>query len=85
MLNRTIFVKLRNKFDLLVEIIINNIEVLLMLETKTYSYFPKAQVVIQDYLITYRLNRTTNDGGILLHIREDFCEDFCDLCVKFYD
>ena len=56
-----------------------------MLETKTYSYFPKAQVVIQDYLITYRLNRTTNGGGILLHIREDFCEDFCDLCVKFYD
>ena len=61
---------LRNKFDLLVQILRNNLDILLISETKIDSSFPTAQFQIEGYT-TYRLDRNTNGGGILLYIRED--------------
>ena len=60
----------RNKFDSLVRMLHNNLDILLISETKIDSSFPTAQFQIQGYT-TYRLDRNTNDGGILLYIRED--------------
>ena len=61
---------LRNKIDSLVQILHNNLDILLISETKIDSSFPTAQFQTEGYT-TYRLDRNTNGGGILLYIRED--------------
>ena len=61
---------LRNKFDSPVRMLHNNLDILLISETKVDSSFPTAQFQIEGYA-TYRLDRNTNGGGILLYIRED--------------
>ena len=61
---------LRNKFDSLVRMLHNNLDILLISETKIDSSFPTAQFQIEDYA-TYRLDRNANGGGIPLYIRED--------------
>ena len=48
----------------------NNLDILLISETKIDSSFPTAQFQIEGYT-TYRLDRNANGGGILLYIRED--------------
>ena len=47
----------------------NNLDILLISETKIDSSFPTAQFQIG--YTTYRLDRNVNGGGILLYIRED--------------
>ena len=59
-----------NKFDSLVQMLHNNLDILLICETKIDSSFPAAQFQIEGYT-TYRLDRNTNGGGILLYIRAD--------------
>ena len=61
---------LRNKFESLVRILHNNLEILVISETKIDSSFPTVQFQIEGYT-TYRLDRNANGGGILLYIRED--------------
>ena len=48
----------------------NNLEILLIPETKIDSSFPIAQFQIEGYT-TYRLDRNANGGGRLFYIRED--------------
>ena len=60
---------LRNKLDSLVRMLHNNLDILLISETKIGSLFPTAQFQIG--YTTYRLDRNANRGGILLYIRED--------------
>ena len=48
----------------------NNLDILLIAETKIGSLFPAAQFKIEDY-ITYSLDRNANGGGILPYIRDD--------------
>ena len=61
---------LRNKFDFLVQIMSNNVDLLLVSETKVDSSFPNAQFHIAGYTM-YRRDRNLNGGGILLYIKED--------------
>ena len=61
---------LRNKFDSLVRMLHNNLDILLISETKIDSSFPTAQFQIEG-CTTYRLDRNANGGGILLYIRKD--------------
>ena len=61
---------LRNKFDSLVRMLHDNLDILLISETKIDSSFPTAQFQIEGYT-TYRFDRNANGGGILLYIRED--------------
>ena len=61
---------LRNKFESLVRILHNNLEILVISETKIDSSFPTVQFQIEGY-ITYRLDRNANGEGILLYSRED--------------
>ena len=60
---------LRNKFDSLVRMLHNNLDILIISETKINSSFPTVQFQIG--YTTYRLDRNANGGGILLYIRED--------------
>ena len=74
--NRLIFGHLninsvRKKFHLLVDIIKNNVDILMISETKLDSSFPKGQFQIHGYSEPYRFDRNGNGGGILVFIRED--------------
>ena len=61
---------LRNKFNSLVEILHSNFDILLISKTKIDSSFPTAQFKIESYN-TYKLDRNSNGGDILLYVRED--------------
>ena len=62
---------IRNKFDNLVQQITNNIDILMISETKLDSSFPEGQLLIPGYSSPYRLDRNCCGGGIMLYVRED--------------
>ena len=61
---------IRNKFDMLSSMVKDNIDILMISETKLDS-FPQAQFRIEGYAPPFRYDRNSHDGGILLFIRED--------------
>ena len=71
----------RNKFDLLSDIIKNNIDILMISETKLDSSFPNAQFR-NGYSEPYRLDRNGNGAGILAFIREDIPTKLIDSQMK---
>ena len=52
-------------------IIVNNIDIFLISETKLNDLFPTAQFLIKGFSATYRFDRNSKGGGLLLYIRED--------------
>jgi len=62
---------IRNKFDQLTCLIRDNIDVLIITETKVDASFPVSQFKIDGYSIPYRLDRTSNGGGVMVYVRED--------------
>ena len=74
-LNRLLFAhininSIRNKFDQVLAGIKNNIDVLMISETKLDSTFPKMQFHFEEYCV-YRLDRNEHGVGILVYVRED--------------
>ena len=61
----------RNKIDLLSDIIKNNIGILIISETKLDSSFPNGQFQIHGYSESYRLDRNGNGRGIIVFTRKD--------------
>ena len=55
---------------MLQEVIGNNIDVLLISETKLDASFPSSQFILDGFTPPYRLDRTQHGGGIMLFIRE---------------
>ena len=62
---------LRNKFELLTHQIKDNADILMISETKLDESFPTSQFFINVLSSPHRLDRNSNDGGILLYIRRD--------------
>ena len=62
---------IRNKFDHLMAAVSGNIDILMITETKIDSTFPVNQFYLNGYNVLYRNDRNTNDGGILVYIRDD--------------
>ena len=62
---------IRNKFDLLMNIIKNEIDILMISETKIDSSFPISQFTMTGYSIPFRIDRTSHGGGILLFVRKE--------------
>ena len=62
---------IRNKFNSLVDIINNNIDILMISETKLDPSFPNGQLHIHGFSEPYRFDRNGNGGGILLYICGD--------------
>ena len=60
-----------NKFEPLNKMIQDNIDFLLVSETKLDDTFPIGQFYIDGFATPYRFDRTSHGGGILLYIRED--------------
>ena len=75
-INRTIVAhlninSLRNKFDALKAMISENIDILVITETKLDESFPPSQFEIEGYKIPFRLDRTADGGGVIIYVRED--------------
>ena len=49
----------------------DNIDILLVSETKLHGTFPVGQLCIDGYSTPYRFDRSSHGGGLLLYIRED--------------
>ena len=62
---------LKNKFDLLTNIVKDKIDILMISETKLDSSFPKGQFHLHGFSEPSRLDRNGNGGGMLVFIRED--------------
>ena len=62
---------LRNKIEMLQEVVKNNIDILLISETKLDSSYPDGQFLLKHFSSPIRLDRNANGGGLLLYIRED--------------
>ena len=61
----------RNKFEALTYIIDNNINLLLISETKPDDSFAIAQFQMKGFRVPYRYDRNRKGGGHLLYTRED--------------
>ena len=62
---------IRNKINLLADIIRGRVDILLVSETKLDNTFPKPQFFLQGYSEPIRIDRTANGGGLLLYLRDD--------------
>ena len=61
---------LRNKFEFLVPLVKDNIDISMLSERKLDSSFPHAQFSIEGYSRPYRLDRYRNGEGLILFSRE---------------
>ena len=62
---------LQNNFDFLCSKISSNIDLLLFSETKLDDLFPIAQFLKSGFCKSYRLDRCSSSGSLLLYIKED--------------
>ena len=62
---------LRNKFEALKAMIIDNIDILVITETKIDESFPLSQFLIDGYNRPFRMDRTSDGGGIIIYVRQD--------------
>ena len=62
---------IRKKNEMLKEVIGNEIDVLLISETKLDDTFPLSQFILEGFTPPYGLDRMKHGGGLMLFIRED--------------
>ena len=62
---------IRNKFQFLASQVINNVDVLLVSETKYDDSSPTAQFLWDGFLKQYRLDRCSSGSGLPLYIKDD--------------
>ena len=62
---------LRNKFELLKKQIQDNIDILMISETKIDASFPIGQFLLNGYRTPFQLDRNAHGRGIRLYVRED--------------
>ena len=62
---------IRNKFEPLVDIVKDKLDIILISETKIDNTFPKSQFEIQGYSPPFRLDRNAHGGGLLFYARSD--------------
>ena len=59
------------KFEQLKFLVTNNIDVLILTETKIDNSFPERQFIIDGYSKPYRLDINSHGGVIIIYVRED--------------
>ena len=62
---------IRNKFELLAEAVMGNVDILMVTEKKIDKSFPTSQFIRPGFTPPYRFDRTKESEGILAYIRED--------------
>ena len=73
---------LRNKFELLVDQVKGNIDVLMISETKIDDSSPLGNFLTCRFSKPYRLDRDSLGGGILLYVREDIPTNLTEVETK---
>ena len=59
------------KFDQVKEVILKNVDILVITETKLDDTFPLGQFYVEGFPIHYRLDRDRNGGGVIIYVWED--------------
>ena len=59
---------MRSKFESFVKFVGNNVDMLMVSETKIYDTFSGSQFLIEGFSKPFRLDRTAKGGRILLYI-----------------
>ena len=62
---------IRNKFDQLKILIGENVDILVIQETKINKTFPEGKFLIDGFSQPFRLDRTGSGGGILIYVRDN--------------
>ena len=62
---------IRNKLTLLSDLLINQVDLLAIAETKLDDSFPVSQFVLDGFKKPYRLDNSKNSGGLLLYVRSN--------------
>ena len=62
---------IRNKFELLTNLVTSNIDALMISEMKIDESFPISQFLIDGLSSPYRLNRNEHEGDILLYFKSN--------------
>ena len=62
---------LRNKFEMLREIVQDKLDISLVSETKVDPSFPSSQFLIEGFSSLFKLDRNISGDGIMLYIREE--------------
>ena len=62
---------LRNKFEMLREIVQDKLDIFLVSETKVDPSFPSSQFAIKGFSVPLRLERNSSGGCIMLFVREE--------------
>ena len=62
---------IRNKFESLVKYVGNDLDILVVSETKIDDTFPESQFLIEGFSTSYRLDLTAKGGRILLYIKQN--------------
>ena len=84
---------IRNKFDMLSNMVKDNIDILMVSKTKLDASFPQVQFRIKGYAPPFKYDRNSHGRGILLFIREDIptkiisitpLKDFEEIFVELY-
>ena len=81
---------LRNKFGMLIDIVKGKVDILVISETKLDDSFPLSQFCIDGYKKSFRLDRNSHGGGLIVFVREDIpCKQLfaqkCDLEAIFFE
>ena len=59
------------KFDQVKEVILKNLDILVVTETKLDETFPLGQFYVEGFTMPYRLDRNRNGGGLIIYVKED--------------
>ena len=59
------------KFDQVKEVILKNVDILVITETKLDDTFPLGQFYVEGFTMPYRLDRNRNGEGVIIYVRED--------------
>ena len=62
---------LKNKFEMLRQIVQDKLDILLISDTKVHPSFPSSQIAKQGFTSPFRLGRNSSRGGIMLVVREE--------------
>ena len=62
---------LPNKFDQLKLLVQNNLDILVLTETKLDASFPTSQFLLNGFSKPYRLDRNRHGGGVLIYVSEN--------------
>ena len=62
---------IRNKMDILKSLVIGNLDIFVITESKLDESFHTNQFFIDVFLPPFRLDRTSKGGGVLIYVRDD--------------